>query len=122
MVIKSFSDTVLLQEKRDVLRVHLYFKFIQFGIKPFENDIDIIIELYIFGGYTNSDQQNRFIELCIAKGLKKSPQSVRNTLSKYVNMGIFEKSKNTHLKLNDNYIPKVEADKIVLQHKISHAK
>lgn len=121
MEIKSFQDKVLLQEKRDVLRVHLYFKLLQFGIKPFENDIDIILELYLFGGYSNSDEQAKFIDICMQKGLKKSEQSVRNTLSKYVNIGLFDKPKNSILHVNDKFIPKVECDKIVLEHKISHA-
>lgn len=122
MEIKSFSDKVLLGEKRDVLRLHLYFKLLQFGIKPFENDIDIILELYLFGGYSNSQEQAEFIDICMQKGLKKSEQSVRNTLSKYVNIGIFDKPKNSVLSINDKFIPKVECDRIVLEHKISHAK
>lgn len=122
MMIKAFTDKVLLQDKRDVLRIHLYFKLVQYGIRPFENDIDIIIELYMFGGYSNSEEQARFIDLCLKKGFKKSIQSLRNTLSKYVSMGIFEKPKNTILRISDRYIPKVECDKLVLQHIISHAK
>ena len=121
-MIKAFTDKVLLQDKRDVLRIHLYFKLVQYGIRPFENDIDIIIELYMFGGYSNSEEQARFIDLCLKKGFKKSIQSLRNTLSKYVSMGIFEKPKNTILRISDRYIPKVECDKLVLQHIISHAK
>lgn len=122
MIIKSFSDTVLLQEKNDVLRVHLYFKLVQFGVKPFENDMDIILELYQFGGYNNAEEQARFIDMCIEKGLKKSAQSVRNTLSKYVSMGIFDKPKNTILHVNNKFIPKENCDRLVLQHTISHAK
>lgn len=122
MEIKSFSDKVLLGEKKDVLRLHLYFKLLQFGIKPFENDIDIILELYLFGGYSNSQEQTEFIDICMQKGLRKSKQSVRNALSKYVNEGVFDKPKNSVLSINDKFIPKVECDKIILEHKISHAK
>lgn len=122
MVIKSFSDIILLPDKKDVLRIHLYSKLVQFGVRPFENDLDIIIELYTFGGYTNTEEQGRFINQCLSKGLKKSPQSLRNTLSKYVNIGIFDKPKNTVLKLNSKFLPTVECDRLVLEHKISHAK
>lgn len=121
MIIKSVSDTVLLPHKRDVLRVHLYFKLLQHGIKPHENDIDIILELYLFGGYTNSEQQATFIKICMDKKLKKSDQSVRNTLSKYVNAGVFKKPRNTTLSLDDRFLPLVQCDKIVLKHLISHA-
>lgn len=121
MVVKSFSDIVLLSTRKEVLRVHLYFKLVQLGIRPFENDIDIILELYDFGGYSNTEEQARFISLCLERGFKRSAQSVRNTLSKYVNLGVFEKPKNTVLYVSDKFIPKVEADKLVLEHRISHA-
>lgn len=121
MQIKAFSDTVLLPTKKDVLRIHLYFKLIQYGIKPFENDIDIILELYMFGGYKGSEQQAMFIDMCMQRGLKKSDQSVRNTLSKYVSLGVFDKPKNTTLRLNQKFMPSVDCDKLVLQHIISHA-
>ncbi len=118
---KAFTDKVLLPEKRDVLRVHLYFKLIQYGIRPFENDINIILELYTFGGYSNAEEQSKFIKICMDKKLKKSEQSVRNTLSKYTSIGVFDKPKNTTLQLNDKYIPRIECDKLILQHIISHA-
>lgn len=121
MNIKAFSDKVLLPRRKDVLRVHLYFKLLQYGIKPFENDMDIMLELYLFGGYSNAEEQARFIELCMTKGLKKSDQSVRNTLSKYVSMGVFEKPRNTVLSISEKFIPKIDCDKLVLQHVVSHA-
>lgn len=121
METKSFSDKVLLPTKKDVLRVHLYFKLIQYGIKPFENDIDIMIELYDFGGYDTSEGQARFISTCMQKKLKKSEQSVRNTLSKYVNLNVFEKPRNRVLHLSEKFIPRVKCDRLVLQHAISHA-
>lgn len=120
-MIKAFSDTVLLPTKRDVLRIHLYFKMIQYGIKPFENDIDLILELYLFGGYSNTEEQISFISLCMEKDLKKSEQSIRNTLSKYVSMGVFEKKRNTQLKVSEKFIPSVECSKLLLKYTISHA-
>jgi len=121
MNIKAFADKTLLPTRKDVLRVHLYFKLIQHNIKPFENDIDIMLELYTFGGYDNAEKQAKFINLCMEKKLKKSHQSIRNTLSKYVNAGVFNKPRNTVLSLNEKFIPRVECDKLVLQHTISHA-
>ena len=80
-----------------------------------------MIELYLFGGYNNSDEQRKFIELCMEKNLKKSPQSVRNTLSKYVNIGVFDMPRNTVLSLNEKFIPRLDCDKLLLKHVISHA-
>lgn len=119
--IKAFSDKILLPEKKDVLRIHLYFKLLQNGIKPYENDMDIMLELYMFGGYKNTGEQNKFLDICVEKKYKRSKQSVRNTLSKYVGMKVFDKPRNKELHVNEEYIPKVECDKLVLQHIISHA-
>lgn len=121
MVIKSFLDKVLLSNKRDVLRVHLYLKFLQYGIQPYENDMNIVIELYIFGGYTNSQKQEEFFDLCLDKKYKKSRQSIRNTLSKYTNLGVFEKPRNTSLAISSKYIPDIAFDRLLLQHTITHA-
>ncbi len=121
MVIKSFLDKVLLPNKRDVLRVHLYLKFLQYGISPYENDINIVIELYIFGGYSNSQKQEEFFDLCLDKKYKKSRQSIRNTLSKYTNLGVFEKPRNTSLSVSSKYIPPISFDRLLLQHTVTHA-
>jgi len=121
MVIKSFLDKVLLPDKRDVLRVHLYLKFLQYGISPYENDINIVIELYTFGGYTNSQKQEEFFDLCLDKKYKKSRQSIRNTLSKYTNLGVFEKPRNTSLSVSSKYIPQISFDRLLLQHTVTHA-
>ena len=121
MLIKSFEDKVLLKRKSDVVRLHLYMRFLQFGIKPFESDMDIIVELYLFGGYTNPDEQADFINTCLKKKLKKSDQSIRNILSKYVTMGIFKKPKNSILYLDEKYAPEAKCDKLVLKHTVSHA-
>lgn len=121
MIVKSFADRVLLPNKREVFRVHLYLKFIQFGIQPFENDIDILLELYFFGGYSNTEEQEKFFSVCLHKKYRKSKQSIRNTLSKYINLGVLNKPKNTHLQINSKYIPSVKTDKLMLEHIISHA-
>jgi len=121
MVIKSFLDKVLLPDKKDVLRVHLYLKFLQYGIQPYENDINIVIELYTFGGYSNTQKQDEFFDICLDKKYKKSRQSIRNTLSKYTNLGVFEKPRNTSLSVSTKYIPVVQFDRLLLQHTITHA-
>ena len=120
MIIKSFPDTILLPSKRDVLRVHLYTKFVEHGIPAFENDIDMVLELYCYGGYSEETQKG-FFDICLEKRYRKSEQSVRNTLSKYTSLGVLEKPKNKQLYVSDKFIPKVECDLLVLQHKVTHA-
>jgi len=121
MVVKSFLDKVLLPDKKDVLRIHLYLKFLQYNIQPYENDINIVIELYLFGGYNNSKRQDEFFDICLEKKYKKSRQSIRNTLSKYTNLGVFEKPRNTSLSVSSKYIPSISFDKLLLQHTVTHA-
>ena len=120
MIIKAFPDTIVLPTKRDVLRIHLYSKLVESGIQPFENDIDMVLELYCFGGYTEENQK-KFFDTCLEKKYKKSEQSIRNTLSKYTSLGVLEKPKNRHLFVNDKFIPNIKCDLLVLQHKVTHA-
>lgn len=121
-VIKCFPDKILLPDKRDVLRVHLYLKFIQYGVQPYENDMDIVVELYCFGGYSDADKQEEFFDSCLSKKYKRSKQSIRNTLSKYTSLGVLEKPRNKSLFVSEKYIPSVKFDRLVLQHIVSHAK
>lgn len=121
MEIMAIKDKVLLTNKKDVLRLHLYFKFIEHKVEPCEKDMNIMLELYLFGGYSNAKEQAAFIQNCLDKGLKRSAQSLRNTLSKYVGKGVLDKPKNRVLKVNEKFIPSVTCDKLVLQHIISHA-
>lgn len=120
MIIKSLHDSIVLPTKRDVLRVHLYTRLVENGIQPFEKDIDIILELYCYGGYTEETQKN-FFNICLEKKFKKSEQSIRNTLSTYTSLGVLEKPKNRQLFVNRKYIPKIECDLLVLKNPITHA-
>lgn len=120
MIIKSFPDTIVLPSKRDVLRVHLYTKLIENGIRPYEKDMEMLLELYIFGGY-NKETQKSFFDSCLEKRYKRTEQSIRNTLSKYTSLGVLEKPKNQVLYVSGDYIPSVQFDLLVLQHKVTHA-
>lgn len=121
MVIKSISDKILFRSKRDVLKFHLYMKMIQKGIRPFEKDIEILLELSEVNGYSSKEEQESFIQTCLDKKLKNCAQSVRNTVSKFVGLGILIKPRNRVIKINEEFIPNVVCDKVVLQHIISHA-
>ena len=122
MVIKAFPDKIILPDKRDVLRVHLYLKFIQYDIHPYENDMNIVLELFLFGGYKNAGEQEKFFDICLEKEYKRSKQSIRNTLSKYTHLGVLDKPRNTSLFVSPKFIPSVVFDKLVLQHVVTHAK
>jgi hypothetical protein len=121
MNIKQLSDKILLNDSKDVLRIHLYTKFLQHGIKPYQNHIDFIIEFYLFGGYNSKEEQDSFIQLCIEKRLRKSDQSARNLLSEYTELKVLNKKKNLSLSVSEDFLPIVDFDKLVLTHLISHS-
>jgi hypothetical protein len=120
MKIISVKDTILYSEDRMVVMVLLYLKLMQMNICPYNKDLDIITDLYLKGGY-NSDTQSEFIEHCIKNKYKRSSQSLRNTLSKYVKLGVFVKPKNKSLHLSSALLPPITYDKLILDLKISHA-
>lgn len=121
MEIKVLKDKILLREKNDVLRLFLYGKLLEKGIRPLENDINILLELYQFGGFYNKEQRNQFIQNCLHKAYRRSAQSVSNTLSTYTKLNVLKKPKNSKRFLNEEYLPTVDCDKLVLQSLISHS-
>jgi hypothetical protein len=120
MEIKVLSDKILLSDKKDVLRLYLYGKLLQKGIRPMENDMNVLLELYQFGGYHNKEQQQRFVEDCLKKGFKRSAQSVNNTLSLYTKKGVLQRPKNSVRTTNEQFLPLIDCDRLVLQSIISH--
>lgn len=117
---KAIYEVMLLKGKKDVLRLHLYAKLLSIGVIPYEKDLDVLVALYEAGGYKNDVEQHEFFNFCLEKSLKKSVQSIRNTLAKYTELGVLDKPKNTVRFLNEKWLPQIEADRIVLDYKISH--
>jgi hypothetical protein len=120
MDIKIISEKLLLKDRKDVLRLHLYALLLNKGITPYEKDLDILVTLYEYGGYKNSKEQHAFFTLCLDKSLKKSIQSIRNTLAVYTDLGVLDKPKNTIRHLNKEWLPRMDGNQIVLDYKISH--
>lgn len=121
MIVKSFSDKLLLPTKRDVLKVYLYFKILNTEINASESDINVIIQLYLNEGYSSAAEQAEFFRVCLEKDLKKSEQSVRNTISKFINLGVLLKTKHCTCSVNEEFLPKTDFDKLMLKYVISHA-
>lgn len=120
MEIQKLSEKFLLEDKKDVLRLYLYSKLLQHKIKPYEKDIDILLELYLFGGYNSTEEQTLFIKRCLEKNYKTVPQSVRNILSKYTKLNVLKKPKNRVLQINEEYIPSLNCDKLLAEYIITH--
>lgn len=120
MDIKVLRDTILLSDRDDVIRLYIYAKLADWNIKPYEHDIDIILELYKMGGYSNKQEQSNFISTCLSKKFKRTSQSVRNTLSTYTNLKVFRKRKWLSLIVSEDFIPPINCDKLVITPSISH--
>lgn len=121
MVIKSLKDKIIVPSLKDVVKIHLFSKFVQKGIYPYDNDLDIIAELFLFGGYKNTKEQTDFFNLCLNKKYKKSIQSIRNILTEYTKLEVLVHPKNLQLFVNEEFIPDFKSDKLVLQHIIGNA-
>lgn len=116
----QFSDKILFEDLRDVLRVHLYTKLLEHKIKPCQKDIDLIVELYLCGGYSGTEEQTAFIKTCLEKKYFRTTQSVRNTLSKYTTLKVLHRPKNRKLYLSPDFIPTTDFDTLLIHHYISH--
>lgn len=120
MNIKLIKEVMLLKNRKDVLRLHIYTKLLSVGVIPYDKDLDVLVALYEFGGYKNDTQQQNFFKLCLDDSLKKSVQSIRNTLAKYTKIGILDKTKNNVRFISEKWLPTLNGDKIVLDYKISY--
>lgn len=114
------SEQLLFKSRKDVLRIHLYSMLLNKGIIPYEKDLDLLITLYEMGGYSNGDEQAEFFRRCISKKLKRTIQSIRNTLSTYTEIGLLQKPRNKKRFVSEDWLPSMDENKIILDYKISH--
>ena len=121
MNIKQFEITELLASKKDLLKLHLYFILLKKGTPTSESNMELIIELFLMGGYATIEEQVKFIDNCLAGKVKRSRQSIRNSISRNIKQGIFIKKRNCHLEVSEDYLPKTIFDKLILKYTLSHA-
>lgn len=114
------SERLLLKDRKDVLRVHLYCMILNKGVVPYEKDLDVLIALYEMGGYSNGEEQAKFFSDCIERKFKRTIQSIRNTLAKYTEIGVLKRPRNKKRFLSEDCLPSVTTNKIILNHQISH--
>lgn len=120
-MIPVIEDRVRLQTKREVLRLLLYTKLTEKGIQFSESELDVLMELHQLGGYCDVDQEGEFITSCITKRFRRSVQSTRNVVTKFVNHGVIRKSKSHQRFVSNDYLPAIEADVIGLMFFVSNA-
>lgn len=117
------STPILLKDKRDVIKVVLYVQMLLRGITPFENDLDILFELYNFGGYHNNDEKKEFYNILISKELRKTPDSINNKLTELAGKGILERYRKNCIRFREDFIPNIkdEFTQVGFVAKITHA-
>lgn len=122
LLIKEES-TILVPSKKDVLKIVLYVKLLLKGIKPFDNDLDILVELFDFGCYHDKDSQTRFFEILLEKKLRNSVASARNKISDFTEKGILFRPYKNAIRFTKDFLPTIDyvPEKVGFISKITHA-
>lgn len=108
LVIKE--EGLQFSEQKDVLKVYLYVKMISKGLVPFDNDLDILSELYFFGGYEGNQEKKNFYKLLLDKKLRGSEQSISNKLTELSEMNLIIRADKNCVKLNLDIFPEIKYD------------
>jgi hypothetical protein len=89
-------------------------KCFQKGIHISDADLDSLVELYYTGYNTN------FFTNCVSKGYYKSEQTVRNAITRMTSLGIISAKKRGNRVINSDFIPRLDADKLIFQYLIGN--
>lgn len=119
--IPVIQDKIRLRSKRDVLRLFLYTKLIEQEVKFSDSELNVLIELYLLGGYKDLEKEREFFNLCITSKFRTSFQSIRNVLTKFVNLGIIKKPKIHQRYLSTDYLPEIASERVGLLFYVSNA-
>lgn len=114
MSINFHKDKIQVDTKRDALKLHLMIKSFQKGVTLSESDIDSLLELRETG------YNPAFFLNCVGKGFYKSEQTVRNAVAKMTNMGILTYRKRGERKINPEYLPEVDSEKVIFQYLVGN--
>lgn len=119
--LQVINESIVLKSKRDVLHLHLYTMLKKDNIQATSTELDVLIELYEFGGFANKDKKTEFFDVCISKQYRTTTQSVRNVLSKFTKNGVLDKPKANHRNLKEKYLPVTSTQLVGLKYTIINA-
>ena len=110
---KVISDNLKF-ELFKLIKIHMYIKLTENNneSKLTDGDLDIIVNLYLFGGITDKNTMSNFSKDCFNKQLTSvnSAQSVRNSLSIGRKLGVIKRKRVNNWVITDNYLPKLDTD------------
>lgn len=121
MQLQVINEEIILKSKRDVLRLHLYTKFLEKSIIATNTELDVLMELYDCGGFQSKEQERDFFTSCISKGYRTTDQSVRNVLAKFTKNGVLDRPKLHHRSIKDDFIPAIDSVHVGLKYSIMNA-
>ena len=111
-------------ERKDLVKIHLFIKLISNKVIGHFSDreIDILSELYMFGGIEDKETSDNFLNHCYEIGLSKvgAANSIRNVLSKGRIYKVVKRKKANYWKIERDYIPEFESDKLVLKYLLTN--
>lgn len=120
-MIPVIEDKIKLRTKRDVLRLFLYTKLTERGIRFSDTELDVLMELHEMGGYYNTEEESVFFTNCIQKKFRTSPQSVRNVLTRFVMNGVVRKPRIHQRFIDRDLLPRIESDVVGLMFLVHNA-
>lgn len=120
-MIPVIEDRIKLRTKRDVLRLFLYTKLTEKGIRFSDTELDVLMELHEVGGYYDTDEEEVFFNNCIRKQFRTSPQSIRNVLTRFVMNGIVKKPKIHQRYIDKELLPEIDSDVVGLMFLVHNA-
>lgn len=114
MSIDLIKEKIHVNSKREALRLHLLIKSFQAGLNLSESDMETLIEL------RNIGYNPEFFKSCVAKGLFKSEQTVRNAIARMTTMGILTYTKRGERSIDAKFFPEVDSDKVIFQYLVGN--
>lgn len=114
MSISFIKEKVQVKDKRDALRLHLMIKSFQNDVNLSLPEINSLVELKEVG------YNKQFYLNCISKGFYKSEQTVRNAVAKMTIAGILISDKRGERRINPEYLPEGNSEKVLFQYLVGN--
>lgn len=108
------QEKISVKDKREALVLHLLIKSFQHKWNLSMADIYTLVELDKLG--YNKD----FFLSCVKQNYYKSEQTVINAVSKMTKMGILTYEKRGERTINQEYLPRVTSDKVILKYLVGN--
>jgi len=112
------SDKLTFSSKRDIILIHLYVKSKQFKIDLSEGVMSLLYYMYEIGGISKEADLIELSKLCIANTTIQTLNSVRNTISKCVAIGVIKNNGKYNKQIASEWLPSETSDVIGLDYKM----